>query len=105
MAKANELCTKLKVKLKDVLQQEGRLTYERKKMAWDISLEQQSLSLAMTRVKTDQRKVDKMDVKLTQRADNLSRQAGSIELDRAKVNQAKKVMVFSSSFSRLLLCV
>jgi hypothetical protein len=105
MAKANELCTKLKVKLKDVLQQEGRLSYERKKMARDNRVEHQSLSLAMTRVKTDQRKVDKMDVKLTQRADNLSRQAGSIELDWAKVNQAKKVMVFSFFYSRLLLCV
>jgi hypothetical protein len=52
--------------------------YERKRLARDMSLEQQSLSLAMTRVKTDQRKVDRMDVKLTQRADNLSRQAGSI---------------------------
>ena len=93
MAKANEMCTKLQGKLKDVLQQEGRLMYERKKLARDITLEQQSLSSAMTRVKTDQRKVDRRDVKLTQRADNLSRQAGSIELDRAKVNQAKKVMV------------
>jgi hypothetical protein len=93
MAKANEMCTKLQGKLKDVLQQEGRLMYERKKLARDITLEQQSLSFAMTRVKTDQRKVDRRDVKLAQRADNLSRQAGSIELDRAKVNQAKKVMV------------
>jgi hypothetical protein len=105
MAKANELCTKLKVKLKDVLQQEGRLSYEREKMARDNRLEHQSLSLAMTRVKTDQRKVDKMDVRLTQRADTLSRQAGNIELHRAKVNQAKKVMISLVFFSRLLLFV
>jgi hypothetical protein len=105
MAKANELCTKLRGKLKAVLQQEGSLMYERKKLARDMSLGKQSLSLAMTRVKTDQRKVDRMDVKLTQRADNLSRQAGSIELDRAKVIQEKKVTVFLQFFSRLLLCV
>ena len=91
--------------MKDVLQQEGRLTYERKKLARDIGLEQQSLTLAMTKVKTDQRKVDKMNVKLAQRADNLSRQAGSVELDRAKVNQAKKVVVSTILFSRLLYSV
>jgi hypothetical protein len=44
MAKANELCTKLQGKLKDVLQQEGRLMYEQKKLARNISLEQQSHS-------------------------------------------------------------
>ncbi len=78
------------------------LTYERKKMVRDIGLEHQSLTLAMTRVKTDQRKVDNMEVKLTQRADKLLRQAGSIEQDRAKVNHAKKVAVFTLSFSLLL---
>jgi hypothetical protein len=46
-----------------------------------------------------------MNVKLAQRADNLSRQAGSVELDRAKVNQAKKVVVSTILFSRLLYSV
>ncbi len=52
----------------------------------------------MTRVNSDQKNVDKMDDRLTQRADNLSRQAGSIELDRAKVKTAKKVVVCSIFF-------
>ncbi len=104
MDKANEVCRKLKWELKDILQQEGRLTYERKKIARDIGLEKQSVTLAMTRrVKSDQKKVDKMDDKLKQRADNLSRQAGSIQLDRAKVTTAKKVVVCTFCFSACLL--
>ncbi len=53
------------------------------------------VTLAMKRVKSDQKKVDKKVDRLTQRADNFSRQAGSIERDRAKVETAKKVVVDS----------
>ena len=47
----------------------------------------------MTRVTCDQNKVYKMDEKITQRADKLTRQAEVLGLDRAKVQTAKKVMV------------
>jgi hypothetical protein len=95
MAKANEVCTKLKAKMKDILQQEGRFMYERKKTARDIGLAKQSVTLAMTRVKSDQKKVNKMDDRLQQRADNLLRQAKGVERDRGKVETAKKVVVFA----------
>ena len=93
MAKANELCSRLKEKLKDILQQEGRIAYERKKFSRNIELEKQAVTLAMTRVTCDQNKVDKMDYKITQRADKLTRRAQGVVLDRAKVQTAKKVMV------------
>ncbi len=68
--------------------------YERNKFARDIGLEKESVTLAMTRVKSDQKKVNKMDDRLQQRADNLLRQATGIERDRCKVETAKKVLVF-----------
>jgi seryl-tRNA synthetase len=85
MAKANEMCTKLKAKMKDILQQE-----------------KESVTLAMTRVTSDQKKVNKMDDRLQQRADNLLREAKGIERDRCKVETAKKVVVaFVLVFSSL----
>jgi hypothetical protein len=98
MAKAHEVCTKLKAKLKDILQQEGRLAYERKKFTRDIGLEKQAVSLAMTRVTSDQKKVDKSDDRITRRADKLSLQAEGVVRDRAKVETAKKVVVFAVLF-------
>jgi hypothetical protein len=91
MAKANELCTKLKAKLKDILQQEGKLAYERKKFARDIGLEKQAVSLAITRVTSDQKKFDKRDNRLSRQADKLLVQAKGVVRDRAKVETAKKV--------------
>ncbi len=93
MAKANPLCSRLKEKLKDILQQEGKIAYERKKFSRNIGLEKQAVTLAMTRATCDQNKVDKKDDKITQRADKLSRQALGVGLDRAKVETGKKVMV------------
>ena len=93
MAKANELCSTLKEKMKDILQQEGKIAYERKKFSRNIGVEKQAVTFAMTRVTCDQNKVDKMDEKITQRADKLTRQAEVLGLDRAKVQTAKKVMV------------
>ena len=102
MAKANEMCTKLKAKMKDILQQEGRFMYERKKFARNIGLEKDTVTLAMTRVTSDQKKVNKMDDRLQQRADNLLREAKGIERDRCKVETAKKVVVaFVLVFSSL----
>ena len=92
MAKANELCSRLKEKMKDILQQEGKIAYERKKFSRIIGVEKQAVDLAMTRVTCDQQKVDKMYDMITQRADKLTRQAQGVGLDRAKVQTAKKVM-------------
>jgi len=97
MTKANEVCTQLKAKMKDILQQEGRFMYARKKFARDIGLEKQSVTLAMTRVKSDQKKVNKMDDRLQQRADNLLRRVEGVERDRRKVDTAKKVVFFAVS--------
>jgi|LauGreSuBDMM15SN_2_FD.fasta_scaffold54269_1 hypothetical protein len=96
MAKANELCSRLKGKMKDILQQEGRNAYERKKFSRNIGLEKQAVTLAMSRVTCDQKKVDMMEYKITQRGDKLSRQALGIGLDRAKVQTAKKVYFYLS---------
>ena len=70
-----------------------KIAYERKKFSRNIGVEKQAVTFAMTRVTCDQNKVDKMDEKITQRADKLTRQAEVVGLDRAKVQTAKKVMV------------
>ena len=76
--------------------------YERKKFARNIGLEKESVTLAVTRVTSDQKKVNKMDDRLQQRADNLLREAKGIERDRCKVETAKKVVVaFVLVFSSL----
>ena len=87
------MCSTLKEKMKDILQREGKIAYERKKFSRIIGVEKQAVDLAMTRVTCDQQKVDKMDDMITQRADKLTRRAQGVVLDRAKVQTAKKVMV------------
>ena len=91
MAKANEVCQQLKAKLKDVLQQKGRLAYERKKFARDVGLEKEAVSFAMIRVTSEQNKVDKRDNRLTRQANKLLLQAEGVVRDRAKVETAKKM--------------